>query len=424
MVASVSRRSLLGAGAGAAVLVATTGGSAFAAARPGAAPGAPSAQGVRLTLPAPTGPHPVGTVSVRLVDRSRRDPWVSTRPYRELMVSVRHPARDVRGHRLAPQMLPGAAADFDRLNSLEGVPHGKVDWAATRSHAYTSAPVGCHGLPVVLYSPGAGDPRTLGTTLCDELASRGYAVVMVDHTYDAGAVEFPGSRVERTVLGEEYAKAEKAGPAAVTALLKKAVDVRVADTRYVLDRLGALSAALPGGSRGTLDLSAVGMFGQSAGGFTAAQTMHDDRRLRAVLNMDGVMGYVQNDDDPANPSPVGTDGLDRPLLLMGKDGNDHHTVPSWGLTWDHSSGWHRDLTLCGGEHASFTDLQSQVPQIGRALGLTPEVVAKNVGTVDPARSVAAQRAYVSAFFDRWLRGGDGALLDGPSARWPEVRFVK
>lgn len=29
---------------------------------------------VRLTLPAPSGPHPVGTVSLHLVDASRSDP--------------------------------------------------------------------------------------------------------------------------------------------------------------------------------------------------------------------------------------------------------------------------------------------------------------------------------------------------------------
>ncbi|MFJ2635660.1 hypothetical protein ACIO6U_27440 [Streptomyces sp. NPDC087422] len=28
--------------------------------------------------------------------------------------------------------------------------------------------------PVVLCSPGAGDPRSMGTTLYDDLASRGY----------------------------------------------------------------------------------------------------------------------------------------------------------------------------------------------------------------------------------------------------------
>ncbi|MEU4350153.1 hydrolase [Streptomyces sp. NPDC023838] len=376
---------------------------------------------LRLSLPAPTGPHPVGTVTARLVDRGRRDPWVA-RAYRELMVSVRYPARDVRGHRRAPQMTPGAAAAYDRFNGLgEDLAPGRVDWAATRSHAYTDAPATGTCLPVVLYSPGAGDPRTLGTTLCDELASRGYAVVMIDHTYDAGAVEFPGGRVERTVLLDEFARARKAGPEQVVAFLKKVADVRVADTRFVLDRL----AHLPAGLGRRLDLDAIGMFGQSAGGFAAAQTMHDDRRVKAALNMDGVMGYTQRDDDPSNPSTVATDGVDRPLLLMGMDGDTHHTVASWGQTWEHSTGWHRDLTLAGAAHASFTDLQSQVPQIVRGLGLDGSVATKSVGAIDPVRSVAAQKAYVSAFFDRWLRGGDPAgLLDGASARWPEVRFVR
>ncbi|MGW2816255.1 alpha/beta hydrolase family protein [Streptomyces sp. NPDC001415] len=392
-----------------------------AVAAPAAPPG-PSAL-ARMSLPAPTGAYPVGTTSLHLTDRGRPDPWVGSQPYRELMVSVRYPAQNVAGHPRAPQMLPGEAAGFDALNNLTDIPKGRADWAATRSHAYTEAPVARHsprGFPVVLYSPGVGDPRTLGTTLCDELASRGYVVVMIDHTYDASAVEFPGGRVEKTVLPEEFGKADKAGKAQVTALLKKTLAVRVADTRFVLDQLGQL----PGRLRGALDLDAVGMFGQSAGGFTAAQTMHDDPRIKAAANLDGVMGYTQRDDDPANPSSVGTDGVDRPLLLMGKEGNNHHTVASWGAVWQHSKGWLRDLTLTGSEHASYTDMQSEIPQLARPLGLSAQTVAANIGTVEPKRSVASQEACTAAFFDRWLRGQDRHLLDGPSARLPEVRFVK
>ncbi|PKV86429.1 hydrolase [Streptomyces sp. TLI_146] len=405
-----SRRVVLSAAALSATALLTGAGPTVAAPR------------ARMSLPAPTGPYDVGTVGVRLVDRGRRDPW-GTRAYRELMVGVRYPARSVRGYESAPQMTPAAAQAYDRMNGL--VEPGRVDWAATRSHAYTHAPVARParpaGFPVVLYSPGAGDPRTLGTTLCDELASRGYVVVMLDHTYDAQVVEFPRRRLERTVLPREFTRAKDAGPEHVVALLKRVVDVRVADTRFVLDQL----CQLPGPLGRLLDLGAVGMFGQSAGGFTAAQTMHDDRRIRAALNMDGVMGYTERDDDPANPSPVGTDGVDRPLLLMGMDGDDHHTVASWGAVWEHSTGWRRDLTLTGTAHASFTDLQSQVPQIARQLGLPDDFVAKSVGRVDPVRSVAAQKAYVCAFFDRWLRGRDDAgLLERPSARWPEVRFVE
>ncbi|MEU1073370.1 MULTISPECIES: hydrolase [unclassified Streptomyces] len=379
---------------------------------------------IHTELPPPTGPHPVGTVSLRLVDRARRDPW-GTRGCRELMVGVRYPARRVRGYARAPQMTRAAADAYGRMSGLD-VPEGSVDWGATRSHAHTRAPVAhpaphSAGFPVVLYSPGAGDPRTLGTTHCDELASRGYVVVMLDHPYDAQVVEFPRGRLERTVLPRDYARAKEAGPEHVVALLRKVVDVRVADTRFVLDRL----RHLPDPLGRLLDLGAVGMFGQSAGGFTAAQTLHDDRRLRAALNMDGVMGYTENDHDPANPSSVGTDGVTRPLLLMGMDGDDHHTLPSWGAVWRHSTGWRRDLTLTGTAHASFTDLQSQIPQIARRLGLPDAFVTGNVGTIDPVRSVAAQQAYVAAFFDRWLRCRDDAgLLERPSRRWPEVRFVE
>lgn len=419
MTTSSSRRVFLSTAALAVAACLTCASSAVAA--PAAPPG-PSAP-ARMSLPAPTGAYPVGTTSLHLTDRSRPDPWVGSQPHRELMVTIRYPARDVAGHARAPQMLPGEAAGFDALNSLTDIPKGRADWAATRSHAHTEAPVARHsaqGFPVVLYSPGVGDPRTLGTTLCDELTSRGYVVVMIDHTYDASAVEFPGGRVEKTVLPQEFEKAEKAGKAQVTALLKKTVAVRVADTRFVLDQLGQL----PGRLRGAIDLNAVGMFGQSAGGFTAAQTMHDDPRIKAAANLDGVMGYTQRDDDPADPSSVGTDGVDRPLLLMGKEGNNHHTVASWDAVWQHSKGWLRDLTLTGADHASYTDMQSEIPQLARELGLSAGTVAANIGTVEPQRSVAAQEACITAFFDRWLRGQDGHLLDGPSARFPEVRFVK
>ena len=161
--------------------------------RSGGAGGAP----VRLSLPAPSGPHVLGTVALRVVDFSRRDPWVPQLPYRELMVTLRYPALPAaaRSHPRAPQMTPGAAAGFAALNNLTGVPADRVDWAATATHAHEGAPVDPRGgpYPVVLYSPGVLDPRTFATTLTDDLASRGHVVVTVDHTYEATAVESPAA---------------------------------------------------------------------------------------------------------------------------------------------------------------------------------------------------------------------------------------
>ncbi|MEV8108928.1 lipase, partial [Streptomyces sp. NPDC088135] len=48
---------------------------------------------VRFQLPAPSGPYPLGTVAFHLVDTTRPDPWVPSRPRRELMISIWDPAR-------------------------------------------------------------------------------------------------------------------------------------------------------------------------------------------------------------------------------------------------------------------------------------------------------------------------------------------
>ncbi|WP_046734568.1 alpha/beta hydrolase family protein [Streptomyces humi] len=371
----------------------------------------------RLTLPAPGGPHPVGTVSLHLVDTTRADPWVPSRPYRELMISVRYPARAVDGHPRAPQLLPGEAAGFAAVNNFADVPGDRVDWAATRTHAHEGAPADrSRGpYPVVCYSPGAGDPRSLGSTLCDDLASRGYVVVTLDHTYDASAVQFPDGRVERTVLPAEFDKAYP-DEGRIRALLEKTMAVRVADTRFLLD---ALPGALPRELRDLADRTRIGMFGHSAGGFTALQAMHDDRRILAGANFDGVLAYVQEDSDSGHLSGVAADGLDRPFLLVGKDGNDLSTVPSWNALWRHSRGHGAGLTLRGAEHATYTDAVTMIPQLARQLGLPRATVVENVGTIAPARAIAAERACLSAFFDRSLRGRDEAELPD---RYPEVRL--
>jgi predicted dienelactone hydrolase len=386
---------------------------------------------VRVRLPAPTGPYPVGTTSLHLVDRSRPDPW---RPAerRELMVGVFYPAAGVSGRPVAPQMAAGEAAGFDTFTGPAnyGVDPGTVDWAATRTHAHVDAPARPGSRPVLLYSAGVADPRSWNTALVEQLASAGYVVVTIDHTYEVAAVEFPGHRVATTVLPERLAEAERDGT--LVGLQKQVVAARVADTRFVLDALGDLRAGRipdaehrrpPRNLAGALDLHRVGMFGASAGGFTAAQAMDEDRRIRAGADLDGTLGFG---DDPAHlePSPVAEHGLDRPFLLMGSagpGGSDHRTESSWRSFWAHGSGWRADLTLAGSRHGSYTDAEAILPQLR---GRIPDAaIGDAVGTVDPARAITAERAYVTSFFDRWLRGADDGLLAGPSPRYPEITFV-
>ncbi|OLB73621.1 MAG: hydrolase [Actinobacteria bacterium 13_2_20CM_2_71_6] len=351
----------------------------------------------QLVLPDPTGHERIGTVSLHLVDRSRPDPWVTTDPVREIMVQIWYPATDVRAYPRAPWVSPGVAA---RL-----IPPGSQVILPT-THAHVGAPVDEGRHPVVLYSPGLGLERTSSTSLVEDLASHGYIVVTIDHTHDARFVEFPNGRIETSAIPEP------ADPADGERIITKALGVRVADTRFVLDQLAAINRGsdpdaerrpMPRGLAGALDLSRVGMFGHSLGGAAAAETMYEDARVKAGLDLDGTLS-----------GPVVTAGLDRPFLLMGSPGGDD----SWTALWAHLRGPRLELHLAGSGHLSFTDLQVLLPQAG----VPPEAMVPSFGTIEGQRAVTVQRAYVRAFFDRYLCHGSGKLLAGPSPRYPEMRF--
>ena len=378
-----------------------------ASAQPVEAP-ATTGQPLRPTLPAPTGDDRIGVVPLHLVDRTRPDPWVPSQPVRELMVSLWYPAQRVHCYPLAPWLPPAAWARFEQdLAVTPGVlrvplTHGRVGAPVERDRG---------GRPVVLFSPGLGNNRDSGTVLVEELVSRGYIVVTIDHPHDASAVEFPDGRVETPAM-----------PPLTPAVLEKAVAVRVADTRFVLDSLAALSAGtnpdaehrrLPSGIRGALRLSSVGMFGHSLGGATAAAAMLEDQRIKAGVDLDGTLF-----------GPVVNAGLDQPFMLVAAQGhsrdNDDET---WAKFWANQSGWRLNLQLTGSAHGSFTDSQILLPQTAGALNFPPNVVREAIGTIDPHRSIVNQRAYITAFFDTHVRHRDSHLLDHPSPRFPEMQFL-
>ncbi|MGW2223235.1 lipase, partial [Nonomuraea sp. NPDC001684] len=162
----------------------------------------------------------------------------------------------------------------------------------------------------------------------------------------------------------------------------------------------------------------VGALGQSLGGSVAAQLVHDDPRVDAGVNLDG--GYV---------GPVAATGVPRPFLQLAAQTHTRDSEPSWKSFWRASTGWKRELRFKGAAHGSFTDLQALLPQIAAALPKAQDgkqsgvPVADFVGTIDPQRSVAAQRAYVGAFFDLHLLGKPTRLFQEPDSRFPEVSRI-
>lgn len=372
---------------------------------------------VPLRLPAPTGPWPVGTVELHLVDDSRPDPLLPTRPYRELMAGLWYPAEPAAGHPTAPWLPPAAAADWDAHSAPAlGIPAGAADWRGIRTHARTGAPVARRAgrLPVVLFSSGDGGSRALGTTLVEELASHGHLVVALDSTYEAEQVEFPGGRVERALpLPDDLT------PEVIAALLAQHSRARLADARFVLGALDRLARGhrpdtgthpLPRGLAEAADPTRTGVLGQSLGGSVAAQLAHDEPRVRAAANLDGAL-----------LPPVADSGLTKPFLLMASGAKSLHTEPSWASCWTASTGPRHALRLRDAAHGSYTDLQVLLPRLAHHFPV-PDT-AGLIGTITPRRSLAAQRTALTAFFGQYLTARPTDFLDHPGDDWPELEVL-
>jgi predicted dienelactone hydrolase len=331
-------------------------------------------------MPTPTGDQPVGSTSLYLKDTSRRDPWVPSVGYRELMVSVFYPTASTRGAR-AQYM---TAAESVALLEDSGLDVAPDVLSRTRTNSVVDARPAGRGLPLVVLSPGYTKPRATLTALAEDLASHGYVVAVVGHTYENAGTSFPDGRFVGCASCEVPHN---------PAFWEKLVLGRAADVSFVLDQLTR------GRWAGVVDPARIGMAGHSVGGASTIPTMVGDDRVLAGMNIDGTTMY-----DIPDP------GLDRPFMFMS-----HQLAPtactadnpSWERDWARMTGWKRWAEVAGTQHASFTDVGLFAEQIGVDIG----------ATTTATRTQAITRAYVNAFFDQHLRGTTEPALD-----YPEVTF--
>ncbi|NUS13102.1 MAG: alpha/beta hydrolase [Streptomyces sp.] len=385
----------------------------MAAGGPRAAAAVPGGPGAVLRLPRPSGPYPVGRTTLYLVDTARPDPWDAGIPVRELVASVLYPAAGparLGGGPYAPQLDPGTVPLFTAVAPLQhpGLPVSGVDWGATASHARVGAAARAERFPVLLYSPGGGDPRTLGTALAQDLASHGFVVVAVDHPGDALAVEFPVTTafrpdpVRMTVLtGDPRTDPER---------FRTLIDTRVADLRFVLGRLGVLARGgnpdaagrpLPPALGRALDPGRTGVYGHSAGGTAAAETLHEDPRVAAGADLEGYLDYATGELLPV--ARAGTGG--RPLLLLATEGFADRAAldRSWdALLAAAAPGTVARHRIAGAAHWTFTDLAALAPQLQARGLMTAAARASLVGTLPPRHAAELVGRTLRTFFRRSL----------------------
>lgn len=339
-------------------------------------------------LPDPTGQYQIGTTKLYLVDSTRSE--VNTpnpHDHREFVVRVWYPAQVKPGDKAAP-LMEHPPFQFSHLSRV-------------KSHAYQDAPVSSAQsiYPVLIFSHGHVGFIEQNLTLMEELASHGYIVCSIAHTYQAIVTVFPDGRVvpADSTLANDFLH----GKSPTQAINAEHLRIWTEDTRFLIDELERIQAGEREGLLvGKLDMDRLGIFGQSFGGVTAAEVCMVDDRCQAGISLDSGLpsDYTGSAADPRLKQPFmfmlnEVAGFFRSGILE-KLNNTTYAVVVRGTT-----------------HLNFTDLALYSPVLK---------FTRVFGSTEGDRMVEIINAYVVAFWNEYLNGEISPLLDGPSLDFPEV----
>lgn len=254
-----------------------------------------------------------------------------------------------------------------------------------------------HASPTLLFSSGLGGPPCeCYTIMLSELASRGYTVAAIDQPYEQPYVLYPdGSEFYGPPLLYDWTVADALN----------AIDDRINDTFAFMRVWPELARGL-GFSSTT---RRFGTFGHSIGGSVALQVaqMADRSVIPAGVNLDGSFWNKLNSSEA---------DVKRPSLLLGFDGHDATTDPTWGTYPEYQTSWWRLITVNDTGHTDWSDITFWK-------SLDPPVKT-STGNISTARMIEITNTFLGGFFNWTLLGMDEReLFNDPTYVFPDTVLV-
>jgi predicted dienelactone hydrolase len=305
---------------------------------------------------APTGPYAVDTTSVTFVDAARVDPYSEMGENRKLTVQF---------------------------------------W-------YPDVNEGSGEFPLAVFSHGSFGYRGSNLSTFEDLASNGYVVCSIDHSYHAFFAQHTDGSI--TLANTEF--------------LNDAVNItnddyddettyqkthawlalRTADIDFVLDEiLNDADGEIPNSVYSLIDSKKIGLFGHSLGGAAAAQLGRERPDVDAVIVVDGTMIGEEIAFDNGQ-AILNADAYPVPLLNLYNDSH-YEEAKLLGTEYNNLSASAYateayDVVIRGSGHLNFTDLPLFSPTLARMLG---------TGVADSRYCIETMNQVVLDFFNHTLK---------------------
>ena len=358
-------------------------------------------------IPVPTGRYQVGTRLYELTDESRREIYSGQDEARRFMIQVWYPSDANASNKKAPWMA-NAEIYVPAIATYIDMPVFFLDHLAlVKVPAYKESEVvkTDKGFPVILFSHGWNGFNAQNTSQALELASHGYVVVGVQHTYGAVITVFPDGTIANnnpSALASDDTPVEE-----YEVIAHKLANQWAGDLGFVLNYLEELNNDANSDFYQKLDLSRVGAYGHSTGGGAAIQFCGTDPRCKTLLGLDPFMRPVSYE--------VIDNGVTQPAFFMFSqrwaDDVDSRNNELFNRFYPHVENSLGVVSIAGTAHYDFSDIPLLSP-------LTPQLGLK--GPINGKRVTAIVNDYLLSFFEATLNGKSNSLFENPSP-YPEIK---
>jgi len=357
-------------------------------------------------IPKPSGDFMVGTRTYDLTDLSRKEIYSGKDEHRRIMIQVWYPA-DVRATDQRAPWMANAKIFAPAIATFINLPPFFLDHLAlVKVPAYENSQVAKSeaAFPVIIFSHGWNGFNAQNTGQALELASHGYVVAAIQHTYGAVVTVFSDGTI---VPNNPNALPSDENDPNYEAVAQKLVNQWAGDISFTLNQLSDWENDSQNPFYQQLDLNRVGIYGHSTGGGAAIQFCGIDSRCKAVLGMDPFIRPVSTE--------VIDNGLPQPAFFMFSqqwaDITESRNNVLFNQFYPEALGALGAIVVEGTRHHDFTDLPFLSP-IAAQLGLK--------GPLNGKRMIEITNSYLLSFFDMTLKNKTAALFNGSFTTFKEV----
>lgn len=259
--------------------------------------------------------------------------------------------------------------------------------------------------PLLVFSHGSFGFRGSNASTFEDLASNGYVVCSIDHTYHAfftkqtdgkmviANMDFINDAI--AVTNGDYDEQRTYD------LTGQWLELRQQDMDFVLEAIISRtqqSDTEPVYQR--IDTSRIGLFGHSLGGATAAAIGRERSDIDAVIVVDGTM-LGEEIDFENGKSILNPDAYPIPILNLY---NEKHYEDAKQAGMEYANSYAsanaldaRDIVIKGSGHLNFTDLPLFSPTLAAMLG---------TGEVDSRYCIETMNKIIVAYFNHYLKGNE------------------